>query len=72
MVISKSTEADKEAKLKYFRKQVVGKDKKVPLLDGSSRRYVNTEDVMLTLLGRCCIMNGKAEPKDDHGETHLP
>jgi hypothetical protein len=72
MVISKSTQTDKEGKLEDFKKQVVGFDKKMPLLDGSLKRYVNTEDVMLTFLGRCCIMSGKARPKDDYGETHLP
>lgn len=72
MVISKSTETNKESKLEYFRKLVVGLDKRVPLLDGSLKRYVNTEDVMLTLLGRYCIMSAKARPKDDHGETNLP
>jgi hypothetical protein len=72
IVISKSAEENKESKLEDFRKQIVGLDKKVPLLDGSLKIYVNTEDVMLTLLGRYCIISGKARPKDDHGETHLP
>jgi cysteine desulfurase/selenocysteine lyase len=44
MVISKPTEANKESKLEYFRKQIVGLDKKVPLLDGSLRRYINLDN----------------------------
>jgi hypothetical protein len=72
MVISKPAETNKESKLENFRKQIVGLGKKMPFLDGSLKRYVNTEDVMLTLLRRCCIMNGEAGPKDDYGKTHLP
>jgi len=48
MGISKSTEADKENKLKYFRNQIVGLDKKVPLLDGSLRRYINLDNAAST------------------------
>jgi uncharacterized protein YeeX (DUF496 family) len=43
-------------KIEDFRKQIVGLDKKVPLLDGSLKRYINTEEVMLTLFGKCCII----------------
>ena len=48
MVISKPTEANKESKLEYFRKQVVGLDKKVPLLDGSLKRYINFDNAAST------------------------
>jgi hypothetical protein len=72
IVLSQPAEENKGSKLEDFRKQIVGLGKNEPLLDDSSKRYVNIKDVGLTLLGRHCIMNGKAEPKDDHGETHLP
>ncbi|MCJ7577859.1 MAG: aminotransferase, partial [candidate division Zixibacteria bacterium] len=48
MVISKPTETNKESKLEYFSKQVVGLDKKVPLLDGSLRRYINFDNAAST------------------------
>ena len=48
MVISKSTETNKESKLEYFRKQVVGLDKKVPLLDGSLKKYINFDNAAST------------------------
>jgi selenocysteine lyase/cysteine desulfurase len=48
MVISKSTETNKESKLEYFSKQVVGLDKKVPLLDGSLKRYINFDNASST------------------------
>ena len=48
MVMSKSVETDKETKLKYFGKQIVGLDKKVPLLDGSQKRYVNLDNAAST------------------------
>ena len=44
MVMSKSVEADRETKLEHFGKQIVGLDKKVPLLDGSFKRYVNLDN----------------------------
>jgi hypothetical protein len=56
MVISESTQTDKKPKLEDFRKQSVGLDKKVPLVDGSLKRYINTEDMMLTSFGRFCII----------------
>ena len=48
MVMSKSVEADKVAKLGYFGKQIVGLDKKVPLSDGSCKRYINLDNAAST------------------------
>lgn len=48
MVMSKSIEADKETTLEYFRRQIVGLDKKVPLLDGSLRKYINLDNAAST------------------------
>ncbi len=48
MAIPKSTETDKEKGLKYLRNQIVGLDKKVPLLDGSSKRYINLDNASST------------------------
>jgi len=48
MVISKPTQANKKSKLEYFRNQVVGLDKKVPLLDGSLKRYINFDNAAST------------------------
>jgi hypothetical protein len=56
MIISESTQTDKRPKLEDFRKQSVGLNEKVSFLDGSLKRHINTEDVMLTLLGGCCII----------------
>jgi len=44
MVMSKSIDADQQSKLEYFRKQIVGLDKKVPLLDGSLKRYISLDN----------------------------
>ncbi|MCK4427742.1 MAG: hypothetical protein KAW16_04590, partial [candidate division Zixibacteria bacterium] len=46
--MSKSVEADKVAKLGYFGKQIVGLDKKVPLSDGSCKRYINLDNAAST------------------------
>jgi hypothetical protein len=59
------------SKLEDFRKHIVGLDKKVLFLDNPSKRYVNTKYMGLTLSRRYCIIDGKAGPKDDYGETHL-
>jgi cysteine desulfurase/selenocysteine lyase len=48
MIMSRSVEADKETKLKYFGKQIVGLDEKVPLLDGSCKRYINLDNAAST------------------------
>jgi cysteine desulfurase/selenocysteine lyase len=48
MVMSKPIDTDKERKLEYFRKQIVGLNKKVPLLDGSLKRYINLDNAAST------------------------
>ncbi len=42
--MSKSIDAEKQSKLEYFRKQIVGTNKEVPLLDGSLQRYINLDN----------------------------
>lgn len=48
MVMSKSIDADQQSKLEYFKKQIVGLDKKVPLLDGSLKRYISLDNAAST------------------------
>jgi len=48
MVMSKFIDADQQNKLEYFRKQIVGLDKKVPLLDGSLKRYISLDNAAST------------------------
>jgi hypothetical protein len=48
IVLSKPAEENKEDKLEDFRKHIVGLDKKMLFLDNSSKRYVNTKDIVMT------------------------